>query len=318
MFLNNVFLIFNIFQGGLSTSAMVKISVEDINDNVPVFSPSVYNVTIGPDHPTGVTLVSVSASDSDSGVMGEVEYVISSGNQDGVFDLDPDTGDLSLYSGLDKFPLFYQLTIEAVDGEGRSGDEEAVVNIHVSLDTEEIPMFEKQIYTFSVSEDTAAFSRIGRVSLKTGDRSTRLFIYPEQMKRFFDLNPSTGDLSTRSQLDHETRSEYLINIGSVSRSGHQGFTQVRVTVTDVNDNAPRFSPSLGHVSIPENSAPDTVVSANTASDDDSGDNGLVRYKLVGGNQEFFKIDTHTGVLRTKLVSHPHTFLSLLESNILIA
>lgn len=282
---------------------MVKISIEDINDNVPVFSPEVYNVTIGADHPTGQTLVVVSATDNDSGHMGQVEYVITSGNEDGLFDLDPVTGELSLYSGLDKFPLFYQLTVSALDGEGKAATEEAVINIHVSLDTKALPMFDKTIYTFKVSEDSSAFSRIGRVSPKNGVAGVRMFIYPEEMRRYFDLNPSTGDLTLRSALDHESRAEWLVNIGAMAGSGHLSFTQVRIMVSDVNDNAPVFHPSLGQVYIPENSPVDTVVSAASATDADHGDNGEVRYKLVGGNQQHFSINSNTGVLTTRTVSH---------------
>ena len=297
-----------LFQGGLSTSAMVKISIEDINDNAPVFSPEVYNVTIGADHPTGQTLVIVSATDNDSGMMGQVEYVVSSGNEDGLFDLNPATGELSLYSALDKFPLFYQLMVGAVDGEGKAAAKEAIINIHVSLDTKALPMFDKQIYTFKVSEDSSAFSRIGRVSPKNGVAGVRMFIYPEEMRRYFDLNPSTGDLTLRTPLDHETREEWLVNVGAMSGSGHLSFTQVRIMVTDVNDNAPLFLPSLGQVYIPENSPVDTVVSAASASDADHADNGEVRYKLVGGNKQHFSINSNTGVLTTRTVSRNNVLI----------
>ena len=36
---------------------MVKIELEDINDNLPVFSPSVYNVTLEPGYPAGQTFL---------------------------------------------------------------------------------------------------------------------------------------------------------------------------------------------------------------------------------------------------------------------
>ena len=146
---------------------MVKIAVEDINDNVPVFSPSVYNVTLGLGQPTGETFLMVRAEDEDSGDLGEVEYVIEAGNEAGSFVLDRVTGALSLYSGLDQFPLFYQLRISARDKAGRSGALAAEVNIHVALDTSDIPVFDKLIHEFSVSEDASSFSKIGRVMPRT-------------------------------------------------------------------------------------------------------------------------------------------------------
>ena len=282
---------------------MVKIAVEDINDNVPVFSPSVYNVTLGLGQPTGETFLMVRAEDEDSGDLGEVEYVIEAGNEAGSFVLDRVTGALSLYSGLDQFPLFYQLRISARDKAGRSGVLAAEVNIHVVLDTSDIPVFDKLIHEFSVSEDASSFSKIGRVMPRTNQKTARLFLYPEGIKDLFDLNPSTGDLSTRISLDHETRSEFLLNIGAMARSGHISYTQVRLRVLDINDNAPEWPPTLGLVSIPENAPINTVVSANTASDADTGDNGELRYRLVRDTDNTFNIDEVTGVLRTSKVSH---------------
>ena len=295
---NEIFLL----QGGLSTSAMVKILVEDINDNAPKFSPEVYNVTLTQDHPTSRSFLILNAEDEDSGSLGEVKYRIDSGNDLGVFSLDPVTGELSLYSGLDKFPLFYQMEIEAEDMSGKRGQRKARVNIHVTLDTRDLPVFEQQIYTFSVSEGASPFSKIGRV-LPSNQNNARLFLYPEHLKSLFDLNPRTGELSTRTSLDHETRSQFLLNIGAVSTSGHIGYTQVVIHVTDVNDNKPEFQPSLGMVSIPENSPVNTVVSAHTATDADSGLNGQVRYRLVRDPGHHFTIDEDTGVLRTNKVSH---------------
>ena len=60
--------------------------------------------------------------------------------------------------------------------------------------------------------------------------------------------------------------------------------------------------TLGLVYIPENSPVNTVVSANTALDDDTGDNGDVRYRLVRDPANYFTIDEDTGVLRTNKVS----------------
>jgi hypothetical protein len=51
-------------------------------------------------------------------------------------------------------------------------------------------------------------------------------------------------------------------------------------VLDVNDNAPQFGPTLGLVTLPENSPEQTIVFAKEARDRDSGLNGRVNYRLV--------------------------------------
>lgn len=53
--------------GGLSTSAVVKVDVQDVNDNWPVFSPSEYNVSIVWSPTEQGPIVTVRAKDADSG-----------------------------------------------------------------------------------------------------------------------------------------------------------------------------------------------------------------------------------------------------------
>jgi len=62
------------FLGGLSTSAVVKVDVQDVNDNWPVFSPSEYNVSIVWSHSEQGPIVTVRAKDADSGSFGVVSY----------------------------------------------------------------------------------------------------------------------------------------------------------------------------------------------------------------------------------------------------
>ena len=62
-----------------------------------------------------------------------------------------------------------------------------------------------------------------------------------------------------------------------------------MSVVDVNDNAPEFGPTLGLVTLPENSPEDTVVFAKEARDLDSGLNGRVNYRLVKVTQRFLTL-----------------------------
>jgi hypothetical protein len=68
-----------------------------------------------------------------------------------------------------------------------------------------------------------------------------------------------------------------------------GYCQIHVSVVDVNDNAPEFGPTLGLVTLPENSPEDTVVFAKEARDLDSGLNGRVNYRLVKVTRSFLTL-----------------------------
>lgn len=280
---------------------MVKVEVEDINDNVPVFFPRIYNVTLQKSDSVGHQAVVVRAHDADSSRFGEVNYFMGSGNDAGKFGVDRRTGVITVTSSLGQFPSSFRLEIVAKDKTGSTGANNAIVNINVAFDPKEAPVFEKSIFHFSVSEDASMFSSIGQVVPTTPN--SRLFIYPAEMRKFFDINPMSGTVSTKSLLDHEQHPEFLLNIGAKASDSTPllGYCQIRVTVLDVNDNSPKFGPTLGLVSIPENSASGAIVNANEAKDADSGKNGAVNYRLVRDSKNYFTIDEESGVLRTNTV-----------------
>ncbi len=60
-----------------SGTAVIHITVLDANDNVPVFSESVYKVTLAENTPSGTEIIRVSATDADEGPNGEVTYEFS-------------------------------------------------------------------------------------------------------------------------------------------------------------------------------------------------------------------------------------------------
>ena len=58
--------------GGLSTTAMVKVQLTDVNDNRPTFYPKQYNVSLRENHVSSSPVVVVVATDTDSGTYGQV------------------------------------------------------------------------------------------------------------------------------------------------------------------------------------------------------------------------------------------------------
>ena len=76
----------------LSTTEELIINVLDVDDNCPVFSPKVYNVTIEENLPRGSIVINVTATDRDSGKNAELQYAIKAGDDQGGFAIDPVTG----------------------------------------------------------------------------------------------------------------------------------------------------------------------------------------------------------------------------------
>ena len=81
-----------IVSDGMSSTAIVLVVVRDVNDNVPQFRPSQYNVHLRPSQVRYQTFLTVYAHDADSGAGAIVTYSITSGNEQGLFHIHPDTG----------------------------------------------------------------------------------------------------------------------------------------------------------------------------------------------------------------------------------
>lgn len=101
--------------------------------------------------------------------------------------------------------------------------------------------------------------------------------------REFTLDPSTGEIKTNAILDREQRDRYDLVVLS-SQPTYP--IEVRITVLDMNDNAPEFpEPSIA-VSFSENAAPGTRLLLDAATDKDIGMNSVTDdYRIVNGNHD---------------------------------
>ncbi|XP_050541407.1 protein dachsous [Daktulosphaira vitifoliae] len=298
-------------RGGLSTSAVVKIDVLDINDNWPVFSPAEYNVSIVWSPNNLGPIVAVRARDLDSGSYGVVSYNLISAkgpnneNSESSFRLDGTTGEIwaaQLKAGV------YQLLIAAKDGSGNEAAQVGRVRISVLAVDESKPyaVFVRSQYSFAVLEDTAIGTTVGTVAVShqqsdlEDSESVRYAIHSEEADEYFSIDPVKGVIKTTAALDHESFKTVLLDVKAYSEtSKHYGaHTQVNVIVEDVNDNPPKFDSSSVRIAIPENVAIGSAIYTAHASDPDSGANGKVHYEIVTSTQEpsYFTVDYNRGTI----------------------
>lgn len=85
----------------MSLTIFIYFQVQDSNDNAPVFSRSWYSMDVREDALRGVSVGTVMASDSDSGVNARVSYSLLPEWGADVFSLNPVTGLLTLAGKLD-------------------------------------------------------------------------------------------------------------------------------------------------------------------------------------------------------------------------
>ncbi|XP_071267163.1 protocadherin alpha-8-like isoform X15 [Salvelinus alpinus] len=272
-----------------------EVNVLDINDNSPSFRSSKTYLNVSESAFPGERFPLESAYDTDVGTNSVNSYILSANEH---FSLDVQSGgeqsvsaELVLQKALDreKQPVI-QLTLTAVDGgkPPRSGTSLIIVNVKDVNDN--IPIFKKTLYKARIPENTPIGASVITVQASDADEDLNgeiVYIFINQNSdnniAAFAINAATGEITVKSELDHEKNNAVEIRVQAQDR-GHNpraSHCKVLVEITDVNDNTPElFITSLVNV-VKEDASLGTTVGLITAKDNDAGTNGAVQVKILG-------------------------------------
>ncbi|XP_018058154.1 PREDICTED: protocadherin-like wing polarity protein stan [Atta colombica] len=289
-----------------SASATVFLTVTDVNDNDPYFEPKTYEAVVSEDSLAGTPVTTVTATDPDED--SRIHYEITGGNTRGRFSISSQNGRglITIAQTLDyKQEKRFVLTVTASDTGSRT--DTALVYVNVSDANNYSPEFENAPYSVSVFEDAPIGVTVLVVSATDADVGKNAQITyslaidnGEQVITEFTINPQTGAITTTKALDRESVPSYLLTV--TARDGGvpslSDTTDVEISVTDVNDNAPVFEAPQYHGSILEDVLLSTSVLRVAATDADTDLNGRVRYGLEDDGDGAFTIDSTTGIIRT--------------------
>uniref|UniRef100_A0A8C5V7P5 Dachsous cadherin-related 2 n=1 Tax=Microcebus murinus TaxID=30608 RepID=A0A8C5V7P5_MICMU len=287
--------------GGLSAQAFVRVELEDVNDNHPIFNPSTYVTSISAQTQPGTEIINVLATDRDSGVYGTVAYELVPGDLSSLFTIDSTTGIIYLTSTLSHLEsTTLVLMVCARDGGGLTAVVNADVTIHI-LQTILAPAeFERPKYTFSIYEDVPEDSIVGTVKASEPLNSSEPIFYrisSGNLDGKFSIHPWLGTIRTQKPLDHETQPVAVLTVqAQLGSSAACSSTEVNITVIDVNDNHPVFLTASEEIRIPHATPPGTALYLARAEDRDSGRNGFIRYAIASQHPSVFTIDRGLGVL----------------------
>nr|XP_046264468.1 cadherin-6 [Scatophagus argus] len=253
-------------------------------------------------------------SDQDRGD-GLVKYVLSGEGAGAIFVIDENNGDLHATRRLDREEkAFYVLKATVVNkqtGQKLEPETEFTVKLHDINDNE--PQFSKEVYTGSVPERSDIGTSVIQVTATDADdsmygNSAKLVYSISQGHPYFSVDPNTGVIRTAlgpGDMDREQREHYQVVIEAKDMAGQRGgltgTTVVNITLTDVNDNPPRFTQSIYQFRVPESSKSGTPVGRIKATDRDIGTNAEMYFTIVSGDgMDMFDIstnkDTQEGVI----------------------
>lgn len=293
----------------------LDITVQDINDNAPVFNQSRYHAIISENLQPGSNILQVFATDDDEGDNGKVLYEINrrQSDPDHYFIVDPQSGVITLNKPLDfEMRRVHELVVQAQDNATQPEVSNAFVTIHVRDYNDNQPtmtiIFLSEDGSPRVSEGAQPGQYVARISVTDPD-------YGEYANVNVSLEGGDGKfaLTTKDNiiylicvdriLDREERDTYELRVmatdsGTPPLRAESSFI---IQVTDVNDNPPLFDQPVYRQVIPEVVFPGSFVLQVTARDKDHGPNGDIAYSLFqdqGAYNKWFSIDSVTGIITT--------------------
>uniref|UniRef100_A0A2K5D8Q4 Protocadherin Fat 3 n=1 Tax=Aotus nancymaae TaxID=37293 RepID=A0A2K5D8Q4_AOTNA len=286
---------------------VVRVNIEDINDNSPVFLGLPYYAAVQVDAEPGTLIFQVTAVDKDKGANGEVIYVLQ--DDYGHFEINPNSGNVILKEAFnsDLSNIEYGVTIVAKDGGKPSLS--TSVELPITIVNKAMPVFDKPFYTASVNEDIRMNTPILSINATSpeGQGIIYIIIDGDPFKQF-NIDFDTGVLKVISPLDYEVTSVYKLTVrASDALTGARAEVTVDLLVNDVNDNPPIFDQPTYNTTLSEASLIGTPVLQVVSTDADSENNKIVHYQIVQdtyNSTDYFHIDSSSGLILTaRMLDH---------------
>uniref|UniRef100_A0A4W5Q4X2 Cadherin-23 n=1 Tax=Hucho hucho TaxID=62062 RepID=A0A4W5Q4X2_9TELE len=285
-------------------TATVFVEVLDVNDNRPIFLQNSYETSILENVPIGSSILQVQATDSDQGENGMVLYRILSGNSKGLFRINELSGLVMRgQRALDReSSSSHVLEVEAYNSDqGRMRSSVRVI-VYVEDTNDEAPVFTQQQYNRLGLRETAGIGTsvivVRATDPDTGDGGAVAYALDSGSDRKFDVDVSTGLVTTVDYLDYETKTSYLMNVSATDQAApfHRGFCMVYVTLLNELDEAVAFFSAGYEVSLLENIATGTEVVQVQAQSADNLNQLSYRFDpdTSPAALALFKIDSITG------------------------
>ena len=284
-----------------STRTNVEVTVTDVNDNPPIFQPDSYSVRIREDSIVGSNVVQVIASDADQpgNPNSQIQYIVTGGNEENRFRIDPGSGQIELMMTLDfETRSSYDLAVEARDGGTPTMTGSATVSVAV-INVNENPPTLTGNQVVNISESAPVSSTVAVFQALDPDQMAVTFtIGSGNDENRFEIGTSSGEITLRAMLDYETTTQYAIQI--TASDGQQSTSALlTVIVLDENEFAPVFFGDTAFTIVEEQPNAVADVGRVMARDDDR--DAVVSYSFTTQDRttNLFNLDSQSGMITTR-------------------
>ncbi|XP_024247355.1 cadherin-18 isoform X2 [Oncorhynchus tshawytscha] len=244
-------------------------------------------------------------SNSDKGD-GSVRYLLTGEGAGTIFVINEVTGDIHASKSLDREKKgHYVLHAQAIDRyTNRSLEPESEFIIKVQDVNDNAPKFPDGPFAAAVPEMADVGTSVFQLTATDADdptygNSAKIVYSILQGQPYFSVDPKTGVIRTAlSNMDREARERYSVVVQAKDMAGSvgglSGSTTINVTLTDVNDNPPKFPQKNYQLYVPESAQIGKAVGKIKANDEDLGVNAEMRYSITNAEgKAMFSITTDT-------------------------
>ncbi|KAL2077615.1 hypothetical protein ACEWY4_027119 [Coilia grayii] len=313
-----------------SSWVFVLITVEDIPDLDPQFTNLPNSARVEEGTPVATSVFRVNARDPDMGVNSPIEYSIKSASVNGLFQISPDSGVISVLSELDREQHLdndgvITLQIEAketkmnVDGINAAATSE--IQITIGDKNDEKPTFYdctdscvlQSVFNGNIDEHSAVGLPVLGLHITVedkdkGENSTFDLSLDGPDKDAFSVVPNRAvsranvqvHMKSPTDVDFEEKESMTVTIIAVDSKDNtfSSSATVNIAINDVNDNSPRFEKETYNLEVAEHSPEGTPILRITATDPDREDAGNIVYKLLPESMyKYFTVDPNTGEVK---------------------
>jgi hypothetical protein len=304
---------------GLSSSAVLEITILDLNDNQPVFNQTTYFASIDEDFTPAqdncdefagsilgsgsgpelgtlnrlITTITATDMDQSNTVNSEIVYSIVSVFPPADFMVDRSSGDVYVTQLLDRECFdSYHIIVEAANPESAFKDS-ASLNVSVLDINDNTPVFEQDVYVTSIPEnfgtttESSFFLQVVATDVDIGNNAELVYSLANGSLPFA-VEETSGRLYATVSLDRESIPSYSLEV-FVRDSGmpsNSAAALINITLLDVNDNAPILTPAVVMETLDENLPIGTVVVIFTVTDADIGSNAVSELSVSEGLSTF--------------------------------
>ncbi|XP_061899871.1 protocadherin beta-16-like [Entelurus aequoreus] len=292
-----------------SGTVVIHVTVLDANDNVPVFSQTVYKASLSENSPLDTLVITVSASDADEGLNSEITYAFDHVSDDNinVFTLHPKTGAVRVAGVVDYEKMSsYEMQISAKDGLGLVSY--STLYIDLTDVNDNTPVILLNTLSNPVPENVSPGTEVGIINVQDRDSEqngqVRCSIEQNVPFKLVSSMKNYYSLVTTGQLDRELVSDYNITISATDEGSPplSSSKSLQLSVADINDNPPVFEEQSYSAYVSENNKAGSTLCSVSARDPDWRQNGTVIYSLLAAEvngapvSSYVSVNGDTGVI----------------------